>query len=139
MIISYYLTEMNLLKLENIILKFIISNKISKQLKNGIISKVSEIMYNDEIDYYYPDYIATELDVDIKHVDQVYLHGHQDIYKQPLKKLLGRCELYTGKLSDANNLEAEIKEILKTKKPIQNKPRRFIKCNTRNTILLKKQ
>lgn len=119
--ILYYLTEMNLLKLENKILKFILNNNLEKQLQNGIILKISEMMYNRNIDYYYPDHIATTLNVDIKHVDQIYIHGHKDIYKKPLEKLLRECKIYHGELNEASKLETEIQEILKTKKPIQKK------------------
>ena len=57
----YYLTEMNLLKLENIILKFIQNNHIEQTLTNGIIGKIAAMMYKKRIDYYYPDYLATTL------------------------------------------------------------------------------
>lgn len=130
--ILYYLTEMNLLKIENKILKFIINNNIEKQLQNGIISKISEMMYNKQIDYYYPDYLATTLKVDIKHVNQVYIHGHNNIYKKPLEKLLKECNIYKGELKEAKKLEKEIQQILETKKPIQTK--KIIKKPWRQSI-----
>lgn len=130
--ILYYLTEMNLLKIENKILKFIINNNIEKQLQNGIISKISEMMYNKQIDYYYPDYLATTLKVDIKHVNQVYIHGHNNIYKKPLEKLLKECNIYKGELKEAKKLEKEIQQILETKKPIQTK--KIIKKPRRQNI-----
>lgn len=123
---------MNLLKIENKILKFIINNNIEKQLQNGIISKISEMMYNKQIDYYYPDYLATTLKVDIKHVNQVYIHGHNNIYKKPLEKLLKECNIYKGELKEAKKLEKEIQQILETKKPIQTK--KIIKKPRRQSI-----
>ena len=115
----YYLTEMNLLRLENTILKFIHNNHIEQTLTNGIIGKISAMMYQKKIDYYYPDYLATTLNVDIKHVNTVYLYGHDNIYNKKLETLLGECELYTGSLTEANQLEDEINKILHTKKPIK--------------------
>ena len=47
----YYLTEMNLLKLENTILKFIHNNHIEQRLTNGIIGKIAAMMYKKRIDY----------------------------------------------------------------------------------------
>ena len=115
----YYLTEMNLLKLENIILKFIHNNHIEQTLTNGIIGKIAAMMYQKKIDYYYPDYLATTLNVDIKHVDTVYLYRHDNIYNKTLETLLRECELYKGSLNEANQLENEINKILLTKKPIR--------------------
>ena len=62
-------------------------------------------MYQKKIDYYYPDYLATTLNVDIKHVDTVYLYGHDNIYNKTLETLLRECELYNGNLNEANQLE----------------------------------
>ena len=115
----YYLTEMNLLKLENSILKFIHNNHIEQRLTNGIIGKIAAMMYTKRIDYYYPDYLATTLNVDIKHVDTVYLYGHVNLYDKKLETLLQECELYTGNLKEANQLENDINKILLTKKPIR--------------------
>lgn len=115
----YYLTEMNLLRLENAILKFIHNNHIEQTLTNGIIGKIAAMMYQKKIDYYYPDYLATTLNVDIKHVNTVYLYGHDNIYNKKLETLLGECELYTGSLTEANQLEEDINKILLTKKPIK--------------------
>jgi len=75
----YYLTEMNLLRLENTILKFIHNNHIEQRLTNGIIGKIAAMMYQKKIDYYYPDYLATTLNVDIKHVNTVYDHGKNGV------------------------------------------------------------
>lgn len=115
----YYLTEMNMLKLENMILKFIHNNHIQQTLTNGIIGKITAMMYNKKIDYYYPDTLATTLNVDIKHVDTVYLYGHADIYDKTLKTLLDECELYKGNLKEVQKLEVGINQILETKKPIR--------------------
>lgn len=117
--ILYYLTEMNLLKLENLILKFIRNNHIEQTLTNGIIGKIAAMMYQKRIDYYYPDYLATTLNVDIKHVDTVYLYGRDNMYEKTLETLLRECELYNGNLTEANQLEKEITKILLTKKPIR--------------------
>jgi len=115
----YYLTEMNLLKLENVILKFIHNNHIEQRLTNGIIGKIAAMMYQKKIDYYYPDYLATTLNVDIKHVDIVYLYGHDNFYDKTLETLLSECDLYNGNLNEANKLEDDINKILQTKKPIK--------------------
>lgn len=117
--ILYYLTEMNLLKLENLILKFIRNNHIDQTITNGIIGKIAAMMYQKRIDYYYPDYLATTLNVDIKHVDTVYLYGRDNMYEKTLETLLRECELYNGNLTEANQLEKEITKILLTKKPIR--------------------
>jgi len=115
----YYLTEMNLLRLENTILKFIHNNHIEQTLTNGIIGKIAAMMYQKKIDYYYPDYLATTLKVDIKHVDTVYLYGHDNLYDKTLETLLSECDLYNGNLNEANKLEDDINKILQTKKPIK--------------------
>ena len=115
----YYLTEMNMLKLENTILKFIHNNHIEQKLTNGIIGKITAMMYQKRIDYYYPDTIATTLNVDIKHVDTVYLYGHSNIYDKTLETLLKECKLYHGNLEEARKLENDINKILQTKKPIK--------------------
>ena len=77
------------------------------------------MMYQKRIDYYYPDYLATTLNVDIKHVDTVYLYGRDNMYEKTLETLLRECELYNGSLTEANQLEKEITKILLTKKPIK--------------------
>lgn len=110
---------MNLLKLENIILKFIHNNHIEQTLTNGIIGKIAATMYKKGIDYYYPDYLATALNVDIKHVDTIYLYGHDNLYDKKLETLLRECELYHGSLKEADQLENDINKILLTKKPIK--------------------
>ena len=110
---------MNLLKLENVILKFIHNNHIEQRLTNGIIGKIAAMMYQKKIDYYYPDYLATTLNVDIKHVDIVSLYGHDNFYDKTLETLLSECDLYNGNLNEANKLEDDINKILQTKKPIK--------------------
>jgi len=116
--IFYYLTEMNLIKLENTIMRFIINNNVNQQLRNGLVTKLSQLMYDKHIDYYYPDYIATSLNVDIRHVDQVYLYGHANLYQKPLCQLLNNCQLYDGDIKDADKLEQDIRLILERRKPI---------------------
>ena len=128
----YYLTEMNLLKLENTILKFIHNNHIEQRLTNGIRGKIAAMMYQKRIDYYYPDTIATTLNVDIKHVDIVYLYGHVNFYDKTLETLLKECKLYNGNLEEAQKLENDINKILLTKKPIRCK--KIIKNNTNKEI-----
>lgn len=130
----YYLTEMNLLRLENIILKFIHNNRIEQTLTNGIIGKIAAMMYQKKIDYYYPDYLATTLNVDIKHVDTVYLYGHDNIYNKTLETLLKECELYNGSLTEASQLENDINKILQSKKPI--KCKKIIKKTFKENVII---
>ena len=89
---NYYLTEMNVLQLENTLLKFILHNQVDPKLTNGIIGKVAAMMYNKNIDYYYADTVATMLEVPIHHIDNIYLNGYNKCYKQPLKQLLQKVE-----------------------------------------------
>jgi len=110
---------MNLLKLENNILKFIHNNHIEQTLTNGILGKISAMMYNQKIDYYYPDHLATTLNVDIKHVNTIYLYGHESLYEKSLATLLKECNLYNGNLEEAQQLETNIEKILQTRKPIK--------------------
>ena len=113
----YYLTEMNTIKLENVLLKFIHHQHLKPILINGVIAKISAMMYNMNIDYYYADELATATDTDIKFVNNVYINGYQ--YKETLSTLLSNCKEYQGASEDAVKLEDDIKKILETKKPIR--------------------
>lgn len=117
MIQQYYLTEMNTLKLENVILKFIHHQQLKPLLINGIVAKVSAMMYNLNIDYYYADEIATATDTDIKFVNNVYIHGYK--YTESLSNLLSNCKEYQGASADAEKLENDINKILETKRRIR--------------------
>ena len=117
MIQQYYLTEMNTLKLENVLLKFIHHQKIDPILTNGIVAKISAMLYDNYIDYYYADAIATAADTDIKFVDNVYLKGYH--YNKPLAALLTECKIYKGSPADAKAFEEDIKNIIETKRIIK--------------------
>ena len=118
---NYYLTEMNLLQLENELLHFTLHHHIEQKLLNGIITKVTSMMYNQHIDYYYPDAVATILEVPIKHIDNVYLHAHYKYYNQSLHSLLQTVNAPTTIIETAPELEKRVQHILQTKKPIKTK------------------
>lgn len=115
--VNYYLTEMNTVKLENCILQFIYKEHLTPLLVNGVTSKVIAMMYNKGIDYYYSDTIATNLDVPIKFVDNIYLKDQGKYYNKKLSLLLENTD-YTGTPETANQFEEEIKKILETRKKI---------------------
>lgn len=114
---NYYLTEMNTTKLENILLKFIFKQQLNKPLVNGVTTKIVAMMFNNDIDYYYSDLIASSVDVPIKFVDNIYTNNQSQYYNEPLPELLTRTD-YKGTQEDARTLEYEVKQVLKTKKKI---------------------
>ena len=111
---------MNLLKLENALLQFALKHQLHQILVNGITAKISAIMYNQEIDYYYSDAIATALDVPIKLIDNIYCNNQAKYYNKSLCDLLEQTD-YQGTKTDAKKLEQEVIQILKTKKRIHTK------------------
>lgn len=115
--VNYYLTEMNTVKLENCLLQFIYKEHLTPLLVNGVTSKVIAMMYNKGIDYYYSDNIATNLNVPIKFVDNIYLKDQGKYYNKKLSLLLENTD-YTGTPETANQFEEEIKKILETRKKI---------------------
>lgn len=114
---NYYLTEMNTTKLENILLKFIFKQQLNKPLVNGVTTKIVAMMFNNDIDYYYSDLIASSVDVPIKFVDNIYMNNQSQYYNEPLPELLTRTD-YKGTQEEARTLEYEVKQVLKTKKKI---------------------
>lgn len=114
---NYYLTEMNTIKLENCLLKFIFKQHLEPLLINGVTSKVISMMYEKGIDYYYSDLLASSVNVPIKLVDNIYLNNQSQYYKNPLHELLTRTN-YNGTQEDARTFEYEINQVLKTKKKI---------------------
>ena len=114
---NFYLTEMNNIKLENTLLQFIYKQKLNNKLVNGVTIKVIAMMYNNRIDYYYSDLLATALDVPIKFVDNIYLRNQSKYYNKPLQELLLSTE-YKGTPEEANKLEEDVNNILETKKKI---------------------
>ena len=118
--VLYYLTEMNQIKLENILLKFIFKEKLSQTLINGIVIKTVTLMYNKHIDYYYSDNLATALNVPIKFVDNIYLRDQSKYYQKNLSTLLSNTE-YKGTPEEANKLEETVNTILETRKRIHTK------------------
>lgn len=115
--VNYYLTEMNTVKLENCLLQFIYREHLTPLLVNGVTSKVIAMMYNKGIDYYYSDNIATNLNVPIKFVDNIYLKDQGKYYNKKLSHLLKNTD-YTGTPEEANQFEEEVKKILDTRKRI---------------------
>lgn len=111
---------MNTIKLENTLLQFIYKNGLTSKLVNGVTIKIIAMMYNNRIDYYYSDLLATALDVPIKFVDNIYLRNQSKYYNKPLQELLLKTE-YKGTPEEANKLEEDVKHILKTKKKIHYK------------------
>ena len=118
---TYYLTEMNILKLENCLYRFIYNQDIEPVLVNGIITKIVSIMYDKGIDYYYSDLIATSVNVPIKFVDSIYCYNQNKYYKDSLSTLLGSVNNCNIAPEEAEKLEHEVKEILETKKKIHTK------------------
>lgn len=119
---NYYLTEMNTTKLENILLKFIFKQQLNRPLVNGVTTKIIAMMYNNDIDYYYSDLLATAVDVPIKFVDNIYCNNQSQYYKEPLNQLLTLTD-YKGTSEEARTLEYEVNQVLKTKKKIHTKKR----------------
>lgn len=117
---NYYLTEMNCIKLENCVLQFIYKEHLTQTLVNGITTKIISIMYNKNIDYYYSDQLATNLDVPIKFVDNIYLRDQSKYYQKNLSTLLSNTE-YKGTPEEANKLEETVNTILETRKRIHTK------------------
>ena len=117
---TYYLTEMNNIKLENKLLKFIYTQKLTSRLVNGVTIKIVTMMYNSNIDYYYSDLLATAVNVPIKFVDNIYLTQQGKYYEKSLSELLQQTE-YKGTPEEANLLEKEVNNILETKKKIHYK------------------
>lgn len=118
---------MNTLKLENVLLRFIHTQQLNQKLINGIISKVSQMMYKHHIDYYYADSIATATATNIKFVDNIYIKGYKNLNNKTLPVLLKECGIYEGTLSEANQLEHDVYEILKTKRPINTRKVKYKK------------
>lgn len=121
---TYYLTEMNTIKLENCLLKFILHEHLEPLLVNGVTSKIVAMMYNNNIDYYYSDTIASSVNVPIKFVDNIYLHNQSKYYNDSLVQLLEKTG-YSGDLKQVTLLESNINKILQTKKKINTKKNRF--------------
>lgn len=119
--VLYYLTEMNQIKLENILLKFIFKEKLSQTLINGIVIKTVALMYNKHIDYYYSDNLATALNVPIKFVDNIYLRNQSKYYNNSLSELLKEVKGVNISDIESNKLEQNINTILNTKKKIHTK------------------
>lgn len=123
----YYLTEMNSTKLENVLLKFILHHRVDQKITNGIMGKIATMMYNQHIDYYYADSLASELNVPIHHIDNIYLNGYNKCYNKSLKELFINSPVDTPAtiIENAEDLEDAVGEILKTRKPIKTrKPQR---------------
>lgn len=128
---NYYLTEMNTTKLENILLKFIYKQQLNKPLVNGVTTKIVAMMYNNNIDYYYSDLVASAVDVPIKFVDNIYLNNQSQYYEDPLTELLKRTN-YTGTPEDARTFEHEVNKVLQTKKKIHLNKRKHNHHKTNN-------
>lgn len=118
---NYYLTEMNTVKLENCLLKFILKQHLEPLLINGVTSKVIAMMYNKGIDYYYSDLLASSVDVPIKFVDNIYCKNQSNLYHDPLSKLLGTVNNCSVAPEEAEVFEKEVSNILDTKKRIHTK------------------
>lgn len=119
--VLYYLTEMNQIKLENTLFKFIFKEKLSQTLINGIVIKTVSLMYNKHIDYYYSDNLATALNVPIKFVDNIYLKNQSKYYNNSLSELLKGVKGVNISDTASNKLEQNINTILNTKKKIHTK------------------
>lgn len=122
---TYYLTEMNTIKLENCLLRFIFQNNMDPVLVNGVVSKLVSLMYNNNIDYYYSDTIATAVNVPVKFVDNIYLHNQSKYYNDSLATLLGNVEGCNIAPESAEFFEHEVTKILETKKRINTKKNKF--------------
>lgn len=127
---NYYLTEMTILKLENLLMKFIIDNRIPPKLVNGIVEKTASIMYQEHIDYYYIDEVATTMNVPIKQIDNIYLHGYHQYYQKPLSEMMTTIKAPPNLVEDSQKLEENIHEILKTRRPIRTKKINYNKNKT---------
>ena len=117
---TFYLTEMNILKLENCLYRFILNQDLEPLLINGITTKIVSMMYDRGIDYYYSDLLATSVNVPIKLVDNIYIYNQSQYYKDPLSTLLSKTE-YKGTPEQAKQLEKEVCTILETRKKIHTK------------------
>ncbi len=124
---TYYLTEMNTVKLENCLLKFIFKEKLEPLLINGVVSKIVAMMYDNRIDYYYSDNIATAVNVPVKFVDNIYLRNQSKYYHDSLVKLLGSVKGCKVAPENIRKFEHEISKILETKKKINTKKNKFKK------------
>lgn len=118
---NYYLTEMNSLKLENTLLKFILKQHLEPLLVNGVTAKVISMMYTKNIDYYYSDLLATAVGVNIKFVDSIYLNNQSKYYEDSLVNLLGSVNNSSVEPDEAKKFETEVNTILETKKRIHTK------------------
>lgn len=124
---TYYLTDMNQLLLENHLLQFLLHNQTDQKLQNGITSKIATMMYNNHIDYYYSDHLATAVKVPINHIDNVYLYGYDKYYQKPLAELLTTANAPATVVANAPLLEETTRKILTTKRLIRTKkPRQKI-------------
>lgn len=122
---NYYLTDMNLLQLENTLMQFLLHNQVDHTLTTGIMTKIATMMYNKQIDYYYADAVATILEVPIKHIDNIYLNGYNKYYNKPLHELLATTNAPATIVEDSQQLEENVQQILQTRRPIKTKkPRR---------------
>lgn len=122
---NYYLTQLNTLKLENTVLHFLLHNQATPILTNGIVGKIATMMYNKHIDYYYADTLATNLNVPIHHIDNIYLNGYSKCYAKPLNQLLQKAAAPPQLIQKAPQLEHEINMILQTRKPQKPIRRKF--------------
>lgn len=123
---TYYLTEMNTVKLENCLLRFIFQNNLEQVLINGVVSKIVSLMFNNNIDYYYSDNLATAVNVPIRFVDNIYLHNQSKYYHDPLAILLGKVESCNIAPETSEIFEHEVQKILNTKKRINTKKNKFM-------------
>lgn len=118
---NYYLTEMNTVKLENCLLKFILNQQLEQILINGVTSKIISMMYDKNIDYYYSDLLASAVNVPIKFVDNIYSNNQSQYYRNPLSKLLKSVTNCSITPEEAKRFENEVNTILETKKKIHTK------------------
>ncbi len=117
---------MNILQLENTLMQFLLHHNVDQSLTTGIMTKIASMMYNNHIDYYYADTVATILEVPIKHIDNVYLKGYYKFYNKPLHELLATTNAPVTIVEDSQHLEEKVQEILKTRRPIKTKkPRKY--------------
>ena len=126
---TYYLTEMNSIKLENSLLKFILNEHLEPIIINGVVSKIISMMYNEGIDYFYSDNLASSANVPVKFVDNIYLHNQSKYYNDSLITLLGTVKDCTIAPNHVQNFEHEVSQILETKKKINTKKNNFKKTN----------
>jgi len=119
--VNYYLTEMNTVKLENCLLKFILKQQLEPLLINGVTGKVISMMYDRGIDYYYSDLLASSVDVPIKFVDNIYCKNQSKLYEDSLSKLLQTVSNCSVTPEEAEVFEKEVNNILDTKKRIHTK------------------